>query len=266
MHILMKKTLILLVTSALFALSASAQNPYEAKTFTSSEGQSLNYRELVPAEIIKGKKYPLVIFLHGAGERGDDNTKQLSHGSQMFLNPVNREKHPTFVIFPQCPQDKYWAFSKRPESFVNLKAEEKMPAISVAVKELMDSYLENHSIDKSRVYIMGLSMGGMATYDLACRFPEIFAAAIPICGIADTERLANAKDVKWRIYHGDADDVVPVGHSRKAYETLRKAGAKVEYFEFPGCRHGSWNPAFNQSDFMEWLFAQKKTQRRTKRK
>ena len=262
MHISMKKTLILLAVCALFTLSASAQNPYEAKTFTSSEGQSLNYRELVPDEIAKGKKYPLVIFMHGAGERGSDNQKQLTHGSQMFLNPINREKYPAYVIFPQCPEKLYWAFRKRPESFLTLKAEEEMPPISVAIKELIDTYLDNPSVDKRRVYIMGLSMGGMATYDLASRFPEIFAAAIPICGVADIQRITNAKDVSWRIYHGDADDIVPVECSRHAYMALKKAGAKVEYFEFPGCKHGSWNPAFNQSDFMDWLFAQKKTKRK----
>lgn len=261
-HISMKKTLILLAACALFTLSASAQNPYEAKTFTSSEGQSLNYRELVPDEIAKGKKYPLVIFMHGAGERGGDNQKHLIHGSQMFLNPANRAKHPCFVIFPQCPQDKYWAFIKRPKSLLTIKAEEEMPPILAAVKELIDTYLENPSVDKRRVYIMGLSMGGMATYDLVSRFPAIFAAAIPICGAADIQRIADAKDASWRIYHGDADDIVPVECSRQAYMALKKAGAKVEYFEFPGCRHGSWNPAFNQSDFMDWLFAQKKTKRK----
>ena len=108
---------------------------------------------------------------------------------------------------------------------------------------------------------MGLSMGGMATFDIVSRFPEIFAAAIPICGIADTERVTKAKDVNWRIYHGDADNIVPVECSRKAYTALKEAKANVEYFEFPGCNHASWNPAFNQPDFMEWLFAQKKRKR-----
>ncbi len=266
MHIPMKKTLILLVTSVLFVLSVSAQNSYEAKTFTSSDGQSLNYRELCPAEIAKGKKYPLVIFMHGAGERGNDNTKQLAHGSQMFLNPVNRAKFPSFVIFPQCPQDRYWSFSGRPDSFAKFTAGKETTAILKAVKELIESYLENPSVDQSRIYIMGLSMGGLATFDLDWRHPEIFAAAIPICGAADTEKIVEANGVKWRIYHGDADDVVPVECSRKAYTALKNANADVEYFEFPGCKHGSWNPAFNQPDFMDWLYAQKKTQRRTKRK
>lgn len=105
---------------------------------------------------------------------------------------------------------------------------------------------------------MGLSMGGMGTFDLAIRYPEVFAAAVPICGIVNPARLSAAKDVKFRIYHGDADNIVPVEGSRQAYKALKAAGADVEYIEFPGVNHGSWTPAFNDSEFMEWLFNQKK--------
>ena len=104
-------------------------------------------------------------------------------------------------------------------------------------------------------------MGGMATFDMIARFPELFAAAVPICGAVDPSRLDDMKGVKIRIYHGDADTVVPIECSRKAYRALKKAGADVKLFEFPGCGHGSWNPAFNQPDFMEWLFKQKKAKK-----
>ena len=101
-------------------------------------------------------------------------------------------------------------------------------------------------------------MGAMGTFDMVVRFPEVFAAAVPICDTVNPDRLAAAKDVKFRIFHGDADDVVPVECSRKAYRALKAAGADVEYIEFPGCNHGSWNPAFSTPDFMKWLFRQKK--------
>ena len=113
-------------------------------------------------------------------------------------------------------------------------------------------------VDTQRVYIIGLSMGAMGTYDLVVRYPEIFAAAVPICGTVNPSRLSVAKDVKFRIFHGDADDVVPVKGSREAYKALKAAGADVEYIEFPGCNHGSWNPAFNYPGFMDWLFKQKR--------
>lgn len=240
------------------AIASYGQESYDYNVHVSADGDSLRYRYLEPENRSENRKYPLVIFLHGAGERGNDNIKQLMHGSQMFLNPVNQEKYPAYVIFPQCPEEQYWAFNKRPDSFLNLKAEEEITPILKAVKELIDVYLTNPSVDRSRIYIMGLSMGGMATFDIVSRFPEIFAAAIPICGIADTERVTKAKDVNWRIYHGDADNIVPVECSRKAYTALKEAKANVEYFEFPGCNHASWNPAFNQPDFMKWLFTQKK--------
>ncbi len=253
------KRIFIILTILAASISLSARNStFEHKEFVSSGGEKLLYRLLEPENMKEGKKYPLVLFLHGAGERGNDNEMQLVHGSQMFLNPVNREKYPAFVIFPQCPSDGYWAFTDRPDSFDNMPAEEVMPPVLQAVKEMLDSYLANPMVDKSRVYIMGLSMGGMGTYDLVSRFPETFAAAIPICGAVKAGRLAAAKKVKFRIFHGDADNVVPVECSRAAYRELKKAGADVEYIEFPGCNHGSWNPAFNMPDFMKWLFKNKK--------
>ncbi len=254
----MKKVFLLISMLFMGTFISSAQERYEAKVFVSSKGDSLQYRILEPKEIRAQDKYPLVLFLHGAGERGNDNQKQLFHGSQMFLNPVNRDKYPAFVIFPQCPEGKFWAYSRYPKSFTDLEAEEEMPPVFRAVKELLDAYLVNPLVDKSRIYIMGLSMGGMGTYDMVSRFPEIFAAAIPICGAVQPGRLASAKDVKFRIFHGDADKAVPVEGSRSAYRELKEVGADVEYIEFPGCDHNSWDPAFNRPDFMEWLFAQKR--------
>ena len=246
------------------ALTATAQDAaYEKKIYTAEDGTVLNYRLLTPDENAAGKKFPLVIFLHGAGERGSDNEKQLVHGSQMFLNPVNREKYPAYVLFPQCPEDAFWAYDikTRKLGFDAMKEEPVMPAIFRAVKELIDTYMAYPEVDRTRIYIIGLSMGAMGTYDLVARFPEIFAAAVPICGFVDPQRLEDIEGVNFRIYHGDADPVVPVEGSRNAYRALKKAGAEVELYEFPGCGHISWNEAFSQPDFMEWLFGQKKARK-----
>ena len=255
------KRLFLAVAIICLSLSAMAQESYERGLFVSPiSGDSLLYRYLTPENLKAGEKYPLVLFLHGSGERGNDNEKQLFHGGQMFLNPVNREEFPAYVIFPQCPEGEYGAFAQRMESL----EPEKMPmnpelsTTLKTLKELLDTYLARPDVDSKRIYIIGLSMGGMATYELVIRYPETFAAAIPICGSVNPARLKAAKEVKFRIFHGDADQVVPFRASREAYKALKAADADVEYIEFPGCTHGSWNPAFNYPGFMKWLFGQKK--------
>ena len=256
----MKKIISLLIITFSFVAAASAQDTYDRKTFVSSDGLSLNYRELTPLKVEAKKKYPLVIFLHGSGERGDDNEKQLVHGGQMFLNPYNRDNYPAYVIFPQCPASSFWAYPTVGK-YAEKNPEGQITPILKAVKELVDRYIDMPDINPSRVYILGLSMGGMGTFDMVSRFPETFAAAVPICGAASPGKISAAKCVKFRIYHGDADPTVPVECSRMAYRELRDAGADVEYYEFAGCGHPSWNPAFNTPDFMEWLFAQKKGRR-----
>lgn len=218
------KKLILLLSVLLFSLEfVAAQDEYERSVFVSSSGDSLNYRLLEPEVMQAGEKYPL-------------------------------------VLFPQCPESGYWAYENRPQSFIptQMPVGKEMPSVFQAVKELLDMYLANPQVDKSRIYIMGLSMGAMGTYDMVSRFPDIFAAAVPICGTVNPTRLSAARNVAFRIFHGDADDVVPVAGSRQAYKALKAAGASVEYIEFPGCNHGSWNPAFNYPDFIKWLFTQKK--------
>lgn len=257
------KHLITLLVAVLTLTTVKAQDAYSAyekKVYVSAQGDTLRYRFLRPEQEKAGEKYPLVLFLHGAGERGNDNQKQLTHGGQMWLNPVNREEHPTFVLMPQCPEDGYWAYNARPESFVpaEMPVQQEPSRVFRTLKALLDSCLSMPQVDKDRVYIMGLSMGGMGTYDMVARYPELFAAAIPICGTVNPSRLAVAKDVKFRIFHGDADNVVTVEGSRQAYKALKAAGADVEYIEFPGVTHGSWNPAFNKEDFMDWLFEQKR--------
>ncbi len=257
----MKKA-VLLIAFVLASCALKGQESYQKGKFISQNtSDTLLYRYLTPENQKSGKKYPLVIFLHGSGERGSDNEAQLFHGGQMFLNPVYREKYPAFVIFPQCPAHLSGAYKR--DSLVSLMPYQ-MPEnpsiqpIMQTVMDLIDSFIDNPAVDSRRIYIMGISMGGMATFDLVCRFPEKFAAAIPICGSVNPKRLTAAKKVHFRIFHGDADKAVPTEGSREAYKALRAMGANVEYIEFAGCTHNSWNPAFNYPDFMEWLFSKKR--------
>lgn len=137
----MKQWSILLVFLSL-SLSLSAQQGYEKDVFVSSTGDSLPYRMIRPESMKAGKKYPLVLFLHGAGERGNDNERQLTHGGQMFLNPVNREKYPAFVLVPQCPAGSYWAYTERPKSLfpADMPAGQEMSSLTRTLKQLLDTY------------------------------------------------------------------------------------------------------------------------------
>ncbi|WP_329905082.1 prolyl oligopeptidase family serine peptidase [Porphyromonas pogonae] len=260
----MKHKSVFLLVILLLGISASQAQykEYDSHIYLSKQGDSLLYRQLNPQKITKGTKYPLVLFLHGAGERGSDNVSQLRNGAMMFTNPINREHYPCFVIFPQCPTTQYWPAPKRPDNFKEgnpfpLNAEITKP-LGLA-KELLDSIVRTEPIDTDRIYIVGISMGGMGTMDMVCRFPDVFAAAIPICGGVNTKRLdALSSKTGFRIFHGDADTVIPVEFSREAYLILKAKRMEVEYFEFAGAGHACWDQAFNKEDFMSWLFQHKR--------
>lgn len=239
------------------------------RTFQASNGVALPYRLMTPAKAEgskgqkAGRKYPLVIFLHGAGERGTDNRSQLVHGAQMWMNPQTRDDYPSFVLIPQCPWDAFWAYKTWPPSFMPqaMPLSPEMPAAYQALKELIDTCLAMPQVDTSRVYLVGLSMGAMCTYDLCCRYPELFAAAVPICGTVNPARILSAEGIDriaFSLYHGDADETVPLEGSRMAFAALKERGASVRLKEFPGCGHGSWNPAFTEPDFLSWLFSQRR--------
>ena len=252
--------LLLLCAASAFSQTPEALAGYKAEQFVTETGHTLGYRVLTPENILPGVKYPLVLFLHGAGERGNDNARQLIHGGGQFLNPVNREKYPCYVLVPQCPEDAYWAYDIRPGSFDfnEMEAPEEPTEQIKAVKALVDKYLSLDSVDPSRVYVMGLSMGGMATYDMVIRYPDLFAAAVPICGVVNVNRFKEAPKASMWIAHGDADTTVPTEGSRAAYRRLRELGATPKYTEFVGCGHNSWAPLWNLPEFLPWLFSQHK--------
>jgi len=233
-------------------------NLFEKKIFI-YKNDTLPYRILYPENYDKTKSYPLVLFLHGSGESGNDNEKQLINGGSVFSNQKNRIAFPAIVIFPQCPGDGSWApydeSSGKIVYFNNAPPTKPMQMVIL----LMHQLKKTESVDTHRMYVTGLSMGGMGVLDLVCRHPHMFAAAAPICGGIVIERLKSVKKMSIRIYHGAIDPVVPVEDARSVYHELIRLGSeKVEYFEFPGVGHGSWNSAFAQPDFMSWFFSKRK--------
>lgn len=231
------------------------------KQFTTNSGYKLNYRVLYPADYEPDKQYPLILFLHGAGERGNDNEAQLFHGGNLFASHENRTNYPAIIIAPQCPAEIYWVDYVRPNAEGEKRYFYPSNAITkalAAVKELVDSYISKGLIDKSNMHITGLSMGGIATFDLVFRYPDMFVTATPICGGVNTQRAESFKGkTVFRIFHGDEDSVVDAQFSRDAHAALQKAGAKVSYKEYPGVNHNSWVNAFAEPDFVSWMFNQK---------
>ena len=238
---------------------------FQKKVYRStSSGQELKYRILYPENYDAAKKYPVLLFLHGAGELGSDNEKQLVHGSALFLDPTNREKYPAIVLFPQCPEGKSWASLdiRMGESGrkMYIRNNGKEPGeMAVLLNELLQEIASNTNVDTKRFYIMGLSMGGFGTLDMLYLYPETFAAAVPICGGHLTDlAFVYANKVPIWLFHGAKDLVVPVDFSRDLYAKLKELGADVKYTEFPDANHDSWTSAFSTPELLPWIFSHQK--------
>ncbi len=258
---IMKK--IFLTFAIIFCAAFSLLAQFEKKEFSTKEGNVLLYQILYPENYDPKVKYPVILFLHGAGERGNDNVAQLTHGSKLFLNEQNRKKYPAIVIFPQCPKESFWSSIKIDRTKASYSFDftynDELNWPTQAAVDLVKSLVKEKKADKKRLYIMGLSMGGMGTMEVVSRYPKMFAAAAPICGGADLTLVKKyAKKLPFWVFHGDADAVVPVSNSRKLVEALNALKANVTYSEYPGVNHNSWDNAFAEPEFLAWFFSKKK--------
>jgi predicted peptidase len=234
---------------------SNVADAYEEKTVIYTGGdyqnETFKYRLLKPAKVEEGKKYPVVLFLHGAGERGNDNLAQLKYFPEYMLSDENREKHACYVIAPQCREGKSWARRSDPSS-------EPSEQMQVAVQALRDT-VKDYPVDAKRIYLTGLSMGGYGSWDLAVRHPDWFAAVVPICGGGDESQADKIKNIPIWAWHGDADDAVPVEESRRMIEAIKAAGGSPKYTELKGVGHNSWTPAYTDPQgVVPWMFEQRK--------
>lgn len=229
----------------------------------SLEGQDYRYQVYVPADYAARTDWPVILFLHGAGERGEDGLRQTAAG----LGPSIRheaKRYPAIVVFPQVRAGLQWS---------GVQADVALAALARTLREF--------KVDPDRVYLTGLSMGGHGTWYIAYRHPELFAAIAPICGWtkdlagygflvpvvpAGTENplqaLAQrlAKVPTW-IFHGEMDGAVPVRGSREAAEALGKVSTVARYTEYPGMDHNVWDSVYGSESFIQWLFAQRRVKR-----
>lgn len=219
---------------------------------------TLFYRIQYPLAYNAAKKYPLIVLMHGAGERGNDNEKQLVWGGSLFGDSAVRVKFPAIVLFPQCGADDFWAnLTYNPTDSIRFHMRsDTAPRMAIGlVIQLLDEMAASGKVDTRRIYVGGLSMGGMATYELLWRKPAFFAAAFPICGAGDPAQVGlYARKFPIWVFHGGADPVVPVANSHRMVAALKAAGAKVKYNEYPGVGHDSWKNAFAEPELLPWLF------------
>jgi predicted peptidase len=254
-----------MTTLLLFAAILEAAVPtdaYEEQTYNYTGGEYKNeafkYRLLKPEKIEPGKKYPLVVFLHGAGERGDDNQSQLKYLPEWMARPEARQKFPCFVLAPQCRERKKWTEINWGDRLSAKLANEPTDQMK-AVVAILDETIKKLPVDEKRIYLTGLSMGGYGSWELAMRYPDRFAAVAPVCGGGDESKADVLKDIPIWAWHGDADEAVPVERSRRMIEAIKKAGGKPRYTELSGVGHDSWTPAYTRTDgVVPWLFEQAK--------
>lgn len=260
------------VVLLLWTLSLQAQDDtlYQRKLFVDGR-DTMRYRILLPADYKPSKRYPILFFLHGSGERGSDNQAQLVHGSRLFLADSNRYRYPAIVVFPQCSEDSYWsnvAISKDSlGQYTGLQFPLKAPptkAMSVLMK-LVKQLIRQYPVKSDQVYVGGLSMGGMGTFEIVQRMPQLFAAAMPICGGQNPSRVQRkAPRLAWWIFHGAVDPVVPEELSSSMAAALKSAGHDVRYTVYPNVGHDSWTPAFAEPDLLPWLFSKRRTKQHSK--
>jgi len=202
-------------------------------------------------------RYPLVIYLHGAGERGNDNEKQLKYLPTWLAEPAMRQKYPCFVLAPQCRMDERWVDVSWADA--TSTPQPATPTIELtAATAALDDVLSQEAVDPDRIYLTGLSMGGYGTWDLAARIPERFAAILPVCGGGDERVAARIASLPTWCFHGDADTAVPVERSRAMIAAVKAAGGRPIYSELAGVGHDSWTPAYRDAFVLDWLFSQRR--------
>jgi len=214
-------------------------------------GTRLGYQLSLPdSKTAPADGWPLLLFFHGAGERGSQIDLVGRHGPLKYSSKFS-ELRSAVIVAPQCPEDAWWDAD--------------------ALMALVDEVRAAHPVDEDRVYITGLSMGGYATWDLLSRFPDVFAAAVPICGGGDPRRLwegisssfemdglLRASHVPVRAFHGQDDRVVPVGESELLVDALEEVGSRASLTIYPGVGHNSWAKTYANGELYAWLFAQER--------
>lgn len=199
----------------------------------------MNYLLYLPQDYDRQEKWPLLLFLHGGGERGNDLELLKIHGPPKLI--AAGKQFPMIIVAPQCPKDQRWQ--------------------SVTLLSLLDDLCEKYKVDQDRIYVTGISMGGFGLLALAFDAPDRFAALAPICGGGETYWAKSIKHIPVWAFHGELDEGVPVRRSQEMVDELKKQGADPKLTIFPGVGHISWPAVYDDPAFYDWLLAQKRVER-----
>ena len=246
----MKKLLLCMIGFSLMVGCNNQQNDQTTETNTLQAGQhsavlarkvllELDYLIYLPENYGKEQKaWPLVVFLHGAGERGSDLNRVKFHGPPKRVEQGSA--FPFILVSPQCPTDKWW------------------PNMIEHVMALVDETAENYSIDENRIYLTGLSMGGYGTWTIASTYPQRFAAIAPVCGGGQPYLAGNLKNTPIWAFHGAKDPVVPLQQSQQMVDAVNQSGGNAKLTVYPEADHDSWTETYNSDELYEWLLSQSK--------
>ena len=237
---------------------ANGADKLEPREYKSANGKVFRYRwaEKLPDD---DSKVPLLFFMHGAGERGTDNARQLLNGMKDIFAWMDAHEKGYRIVAGQVPSGKRWVEVDWGATSHEIPAE---PSETMALQlELLDKLLADPRTDKTRVYATGISMGGFGTWDVLCRRPEVFAAGLPICGGADVAQAPKIAKIPIWTFHGSADNVVRPCRSRDMVSALWAAGSNVHYREYPDARHDVWTRTYRDGEVLEWLFRQRKSEK-----
>ena len=212
---------------------------YTKHKWESDRYYNFGYVQYLPKDYDENKTYPLVFFLHGAGERGDDLDVSQRFGFMQHVRESGAE-YPFILIGPQCPLKKYWA------------------CYTESLLAFLDYICETLPVDRDRVYLTGISMGGTGTWMLAMAAPERFAAIAPICGSGIYWYGCNLKNVPIMVYHGDLDEIVPVEESVRMMRAVNKNGGHAEMKILHGVGHNAWDAAYEGDELVNWLLSHRK--------
>ena len=237
---------------------------FEARHYVSLLGDTLPYRLLKPLNYDPTIKYPMVLCLSGSGGRGTDNIKQIAGcwPAQILSRQENREKYPCFVLVPQCPPDHHWGISLSEKDIEFRKAfrEEQgrtpIPSIESSVFSIINLIEKEFNIDTNRRYVTGQSMGGYGSFHYILYYQQMFAAAIPICGGADSNLGHMIVNTPVWAFHGEKDNLIPVEISRELIQAIKEAGGNPLFTTFPEADHFSWPLAYDTPGLLDWLFEQ----------